>query len=83
MGFEEYFLNLTVENNQRNPWFVGKRLSTLNLIEIKKTPNKRYNWLKSLFKTIYKRVETRPRINKALYNNYSNYFKTGMMLIIK
>ncbi|XP_018791863.1 PREDICTED: uncharacterized protein LOC108970759 isoform X3 [Bactrocera latifrons] len=21
-GFEEYFLNLTVENNQRNPWFV-------------------------------------------------------------
>lgn len=24
-GFEEYFLNLTVENNPRNPWFVGKR----------------------------------------------------------
>lgn len=23
-GFEEYFLNLTVENNRRNPWFVGK-----------------------------------------------------------
>ena len=23
-GFEEYFLNLTVENNHRNPWFVGK-----------------------------------------------------------
>lgn len=23
-GFEEYFLNLTVENNLRNPWFVGK-----------------------------------------------------------
>lgn len=23
-GFEEYFLGLTVENNQRNPWFVGK-----------------------------------------------------------
>ncbi|PBC28293.1 Metabotropic glutamate receptor [Apis cerana cerana] len=22
-GFEEYFLNLTVENNRRNPWFVG------------------------------------------------------------
>ncbi|XP_014601377.1 PREDICTED: metabotropic glutamate receptor 2-like isoform X2 [Polistes canadensis] len=22
MGFEEYFLNLTVENNKRNPWFV-------------------------------------------------------------
>lgn len=21
-GFEEYFLNLTVENNHRNPWFV-------------------------------------------------------------
>jgi metabotropic X receptor len=21
-GFQEYFLNLTVENNQRNPWFV-------------------------------------------------------------
>lgn len=21
-GFEEYFLNLTVENNKRNPWFV-------------------------------------------------------------
>jgi len=25
-GFEEYFLNLTVENNRRNPWFVGKRV---------------------------------------------------------
>lgn len=24
VGFEEYFLNLTVENNRRNPWFVGK-----------------------------------------------------------
>lgn len=24
VGFEEYFLNLTVENNQRNPWFVGE-----------------------------------------------------------
>jgi len=23
-GFSEYFLNLTVENNRRNPWFVGK-----------------------------------------------------------
>ena len=23
-GFEEYFLNLTVEGNRRNPWFVGK-----------------------------------------------------------
>ena len=23
-GFEEYFLNLTVQNNTRNPWFVGK-----------------------------------------------------------
>lgn len=22
-GFREYFLNLTVENNLRNPWFVG------------------------------------------------------------
>lgn len=22
-GFTEYFLNLTVENNRRNPWFVG------------------------------------------------------------
>lgn len=22
-GFEEYFLNLNVENNRRNPWFVG------------------------------------------------------------
>lgn len=26
-GFEEYFLNLTVENNRRNPWFVGKRMA--------------------------------------------------------
>lgn len=26
-GFEEYFLNLTVENNQRNPWFVGTQNS--------------------------------------------------------
>lgn len=24
VGFEEHFLGLTVENNQRNPWFVGK-----------------------------------------------------------
>jgi len=23
-GFEEYFLNLTVESNHRNPWFVGE-----------------------------------------------------------
>lgn len=23
-GFKEYFLNLTVENNRRNPWFVGE-----------------------------------------------------------
>ena len=23
-GFQEYFLNLTVENNKRNPWFGGK-----------------------------------------------------------
>lgn len=23
-GFEEYFLNLTVENNKRNPWFAGE-----------------------------------------------------------
>lgn len=22
-GFEQYFLNLTVETNRRNPWFVG------------------------------------------------------------
>jgi len=27
-GFEEYFLGLTVENNQRNPWFVGECLAT-------------------------------------------------------
>lgn len=25
VGFEEHFLSLTVENNERNPWFVGKR----------------------------------------------------------
>lgn len=24
VGFEEHFLSLTVENNKRNPWFVGK-----------------------------------------------------------
>lgn len=24
VGFEEHFLGLTVENNRRNPWFVGK-----------------------------------------------------------
>ena len=23
-GFKEYFLNLTVENNKRNPWFGGE-----------------------------------------------------------
>lgn len=26
-GFREYFLNLTVENNHRNPWFVGNNTS--------------------------------------------------------
>lgn len=26
-GFKEYFLNLNVENNTRNPWFVGKLLN--------------------------------------------------------
>lgn len=30
-GFREYFLNLTVENNPRNPWFVGKPLSTYEI----------------------------------------------------
>lgn len=24
VGFEQHFLGLTVENNERNPWFVGK-----------------------------------------------------------
>lgn len=24
VGFEEHFLGLTVENNRRNPWFVGE-----------------------------------------------------------
>jgi metabotropic X receptor len=28
-GFQEYFLNLTVENNPRNPWFVGKFVMSL------------------------------------------------------
>ncbi len=23
-GFQQYFLNLTVENNERNPWFSGE-----------------------------------------------------------
>ncbi|KMQ89329.1 metabotropic glutamate receptor 7 [Lasius niger] len=30
-GFKEYFLNLTVENNRRNPWFVEKQTFTLIL----------------------------------------------------
>lgn len=31
-GFAEYFLNLTVENNPRNPWFVGNLFPyTLNV----------------------------------------------------
>lgn len=25
-GFQEYFLGLNVENNLRNPWFIGKRV---------------------------------------------------------
>lgn len=33
-GFREYFLNLTVENNPRNPWFVGKTLHKINLVLI-------------------------------------------------
>lgn len=28
-GFREYFLNLTVKNNLRNPWFVGNFSFTL------------------------------------------------------
>lgn len=37
-GFEEYFLNLTVENNRRNPWFVGKflRLFSVKRFSLKK-----------------------------------------------
>ena len=34
-GFEEYFLNLNVQNNTRNPWFIGKFticISTINCI---------------------------------------------------
>lgn len=31
-GFKEYFLNLTVENNPRNPWFVGNLLPCLNFL---------------------------------------------------
>lgn len=26
IGFEEYFLNLTVESNSRNPWFIGESI---------------------------------------------------------
>lgn len=26
-GFRDYFLSLTVENNKRNPWFVGEHIS--------------------------------------------------------
>lgn len=35
-GFEEYFLNLTVQNNTRNPWFVGK-LYIGNYLNFRKT----------------------------------------------
>lgn len=31
-GFEEYFLNLTVKNNKRNPWFVGKYVVNLSFL---------------------------------------------------
>ena len=34
-GFEEYFLNLNVQNNTRNPWFIGKYticISNINCI---------------------------------------------------
>ena len=30
-GFKEYFLNLTVENNKRNPWFGGECCSTIHV----------------------------------------------------
>ena len=30
IGFEQYFLNLTVKTNTRNPWFVGKPTRLLN-----------------------------------------------------
>lgn len=32
-GFKDYFLSLTVENNLRNPWFVGKFLQTFLISE--------------------------------------------------
>lgn len=30
VGFEQHFLGLTVENNRRNPWFVGKWAQIFN-----------------------------------------------------
>ena len=38
-GFEEYFLNLNVQNNTRNPWFIGKFticISNINCIAEKR-----------------------------------------------
>lgn len=36
-GFEDYFLSLNVENNKRNPWFVGESWrwhAPLRLVEL-------------------------------------------------
>lgn len=39
-GFEEYFLNLNVENNRRNPWFVGKYQKKMRCKRCKKKSRK-------------------------------------------
>jgi hypothetical protein len=41
-GFKEYFLNLSVHNNKRNPWFVGKSACTSNKL---RWGGRRLKWL--------------------------------------
>lgn len=43
VGFEEHFLSLTVENNLRNPWFVGES-GKMEQSTTKK--NASFNWLR-------------------------------------
>lgn len=39
IGFEDYFLNLTVINNKRNPWFVGEYFARKTPITFRMVPN--------------------------------------------
>ena len=33
-GFKDYFLDLTVQNNERNPWFTGNKILFIHHIPL-------------------------------------------------